>query len=204
MESKENQDKSRHVDSYNDPVVRRNQQQRDKPGRKKQTNAEKNPTTGQTVEIFGPTLEFLTSPEDERNDFCVLRGIIPPNVYIPLHSHPETEDFLLVSGTVEYLRQDGKKYEWVSAKPGDYVHVPPDAPHAWRNTSPEPVVNLIITTKRLARFFQEAGRRPTADASQPVKPEDLARFAEISVRYGHWIATPEENEAVGIPSFLKE
>ncbi len=197
MESKDNQDRSRrHPNSYSDPIVRHQQQA--KQGREGHATPEKNPTTGITVEIFGPTVEFLTSPEDEHNDFCMLKGTIPPNVHIPLHSHPDTEDFLLISGTVEYLRQNEKKHEWAGAKPGDYIHVPADAPHAWRNVSPEPVVSLIITTKRLARFFQEAGRRPTVDAPQPVKPEDIARFAEISARYGYWNATPEENEAVGI------
>ena len=34
----------------------------------------KNPTTGRVVEFFGPTVEFLTSPDDEHNDFCVLKG----------------------------------------------------------------------------------------------------------------------------------
>jgi hypothetical protein len=32
-----------------------------------------------------------------------------------------------------------------------------------------------------------------------VTSEDLARFAEISAKYGYWNATPEENAAVGIP-----
>jgi hypothetical protein len=41
-------------------------------------STEKNPTTGLVVELFGPTVEFLTSPEDQRNDFCVLKGTIPP------------------------------------------------------------------------------------------------------------------------------
>jgi hypothetical protein len=39
---------------------------------------EKNPTTGLVLEFFGPTLEFLTLPEDEHNDFCMLKGTIPP------------------------------------------------------------------------------------------------------------------------------
>jgi hypothetical protein len=47
---------------------------------------EKNPTTGLVIEFFGPTLGFLTSPEDEHNDFCVLKGTIPPGSYVPLHS----------------------------------------------------------------------------------------------------------------------
>jgi len=116
-------------------------------------SVEKNPTTGLVIELFGPTLEFLTSPEDEHNDFCVLKGTIPPDGYVPFHSHPYTEDFLVISGAVEGLRQDTEGYEWIGAKAGDYIHMPSDAPHAWRNVSSEPVVNLIITTKRLGRFF---------------------------------------------------
>jgi quercetin dioxygenase-like cupin family protein len=160
-------------------------------------SVEKNPTTGQVIEFFGPTLELLTSPVDEHNDFCVLKGTIPPDGYVPLHSHDDTEDFLVVSGEVEGLRQDSEGHEWISAKTGDYVHVPAGARHAWRNVSSEPVVTLITTTKRLGRFFQETGR-PLADASQPPTPEELARFAAVSARYGYWNATPEENAAVGI------
>ena len=158
---------------------------------------EKNPTTGLVIELFGPTVEFLTSPEDERNDFCVLKGTIPPGVSVPLHSHSDTEDFFIISGSVECLRHDTEGCKWVAAKAGDFIHIPGGAQHAWRNVSGEPVVNLIITTKRLGHFFQEVGR-PAAHAPQPMKPEDLARFAAISAKYGYWNATPEENAAVGI------
>ena len=41
-------------------------------------STEINPTTGVRLEVFGPTVEFLTSPQDAHNDFCVLRGVIPP------------------------------------------------------------------------------------------------------------------------------
>jgi quercetin dioxygenase-like cupin family protein len=168
----------------------------------KHTSPEKNPTTGLVVELFGPTAEFLTSPEDERNDFCVLKGTIPSGVHVPLHSHLDTEDFLVISGAVEYLLQGKEgRYEWIGAKPGDYIHVPANAHHAWRNLSSEPIVSLITTTKRMGRFFQEVGRpvMTGAAAPQPVTPADLARFAAVSARYGYWNATPEENAAVGIP-----
>jgi hypothetical protein len=68
---------------------------------------------------------------------------------------------------VEGLRHDTEGYKWVAAKAGDYIHVPGGAQHAWRNLSGEPLINLIITTKKLGRFFREAGR-PVIDAPQPV------------------------------------
>jgi quercetin dioxygenase-like cupin family protein len=94
--------------------------------RRETLSPEKNPTTGMVIELFGPTLEFLTSPEDEHNDFCVLKGTIPPDVYVPLHSHSDTEDFLVISGAVDYLRRGTQEegYKWIEAKAGDYIHVP--------------------------------------------------------------------------------
>jgi quercetin dioxygenase-like cupin family protein len=168
--------------------------------RRETKSLEKNPTTGLVVELFGPTLEFLTSPEDKQSDFCVLKGTIPPNVYVPLHSHSDTEDFLVISGVVDCLRHDTQEEEgckWIEAKAGDYIHVPSGMKHEWRNVSSERVVNPIITTKRLGQFFQEAGRS-LSDASKPVTSKDLARFADISARYGYWNVTPEEDAAVDI------
>jgi len=80
---------------------------------------------------------------------------------------------------------------------GDYVHVPPNEPHAWRNVSAEPVVSLIFTTPKMGRFFREVGR-PVSAAGSPPTAEDLERFAAVSARYGYWNATPEGNAAVGI------
>ena len=157
----------------------------------------KNPSTGKVLELFGPTVEFLTSPQDALNDFCVLRGTISPGVFVPLHSHPDTEDFLVISGELEGLRQDSEDHTWIGAKAGDYIHVPSNARHAWRNLSGTPTVVLIITTKRIGQFFQETGR-PVTESPQPVTSEDLVRFAAISAKYGYWNASPAENALVGI------
>jgi quercetin dioxygenase-like cupin family protein len=164
-------------------------------------STEMNPTTGLRLDLFGPTVEFLTSPHDAGIDFCVLKGVIPPGVSVPLHSHPDTEDFLVISGEVQALRQSAQGYEWIEAKAGDYLHVPGGTRHGWRNVSSEPLVAFIITNRILAQFFQEAGR-PIAATHKPETIEDLApllaRFEAVSVKYGYWNATPEENAAVGI------
>jgi hypothetical protein len=49
------------------------------------------------------------------------------------------------------------------------------------------------------RFFQEVGRPVAADAfPRPPFEGDVRRFAEVAARYGHWLASPQENAAVGI------
>ena len=153
--------------------------------------------THQPLDLFGPTLEFLVLPEEAQNDFCVLRGVIPPGSSVPLHSHPPTEDFFIISGQAQALKQVPGGYEWIDGKAGDYIHVPSGARHAWRNVSSEPLVVLLITNARLGRFFQETGR-PATGAPQPVTAEDLAHHQTVAAQYGHWYATPEESTAVGI------
>jgi quercetin dioxygenase-like cupin family protein len=125
-------------------------------------SVEMNPTTGLRVDLLGPTVEFLTSPQEASIDFCVLRGVIPPSVSVPLHSHPDTEDFFVISGEVQALRQGTHGYEWIVVKAGDHLHVPGGERHGWRNVSSGPLVAFIITTTRLGQFFQEVGR-PMAD-----------------------------------------
>ena len=70
-------------------------------------STEVNPTTGQCVDLLGPTVELLTSPQEASIDFCLLRGVIPPGVSVPLHSHPDTEDFFVISGG---YRRSGKAH----------------------------------------------------------------------------------------------
>jgi hypothetical protein len=82
----------------------------------------KNPSTGKVLELLGPTVEFLTSPEDPQNDFCVIRGTVPPGVSVPLPSHADTEDFLVISGELEGLRVDNQDHTWIKAKAIDYIH----------------------------------------------------------------------------------
>jgi len=153
------------------------------------------------VDLMGPTVEFLTSPQEAGIDFCLLRGVLPPGVSVPLHSHPDTEDFIVISGEVQALNQGTTGYEWIEVKAGDHVHVPGNARHAWRNTSGAPFVTYIITTPKLGKFFQEVGR-PIGNTDQPVPAEDiadfLARYGSAAGKYGYWNATPEENSAVGI------
>ena len=151
---------------------------------------------GTVLDLLGPTVEFITSP-DGPQDFCVLKGTIPPGVAVPLHSHDDAEAFFVLSGTQQALIQDGEGFRWRDLHAGDYIHVEGGVPHAWRNTSDAPAIDLIITTPRMGRFFEEMGTRVTGPRKPP-GAEDLARLSELAAKYGYWNATPEQNVAVGI------
>lgn len=147
------------------------------------------------VDVFGPTLEFVSGPNDPAVDFWVMRGVVPPGVAVPLHRHDDAEDFFILSGTQQVLTRGDQGLQWRDVNAGDYVHIPAGVQHAHRNVSDEPAVELIITTARLGRFFQEVAR---PDSRRPVTPTELAEFVAVAAKYGYDLGTPEQNAAVGI------
>jgi quercetin dioxygenase-like cupin family protein len=148
---------------------------------------------------LGPTVEFLVLPSGSEDRYCVLKGTIPPGVSIPLHSHPDDESFFLLSGIVHALEQSQHGFEVVTMNAGDFRHVPQEVRHAWINQTNELAVEVFVTTSRLGRFFQEVGRPIAADTlPKPPSLADIQRFADVAARYHHWLASPEENAAVGI------
>lgn len=151
------------------------------------------------LDVLGPTIEFLVPPAARGSGYCVFKGVIQAGGAVPLHSHPDDESFLLLSGQVSALLDDGASRAWRDVNPGEFVHVPANAPHAWKNNGGEPAVELVITTVRLGNFFQEVGQ--PLDATKPrigPAPEELQRFVDAARRYGHWLGTPAENAAIGI------
>jgi quercetin dioxygenase-like cupin family protein len=150
------------------------------------------------LDVFGPTVEFLTSPSEVEAVYCVMMGTIPPGVSVPLHSHSDVESFFLLSGAVQVLVQRGKKFEWLDVHPDSFIQKPSGAKHAFRNTSSKPVVHLITTTPKLGRFFQEIGRPVTPGVLPPPTPDELEHFMRVAAHYHYWLGSPTENAAVGI------
>jgi quercetin dioxygenase-like cupin family protein len=152
-----------------------------------------NTPPGQTLDVFGATVEFLSWSDE----FCVMLGVVPPGVAVPLHRHADAEDFFILSGQQQILVSDGDALVWRTASAGYYVRIPGNVLHAHRNVGDEAAVDLIATTARLGRFFVEIGR-PVTESLAPPTPQELTHFAETSAKYGYVLGTPEENAAFGI------
>src|SRR5262245_13981911 len=131
------------------------------------------------IDVLGPTVTFLTPDTGHDDAPCLLRGSLPPGGGVPLHSHPDTETFIAVAGTLTAFDGQG----WVPVGPGEIWHVPGGFGHAFRNDGDEPAVNYVVTTNRIARFFREIAAAPE-------------QMPAISARYGYWNATPAENAAI--------
>ena len=145
------------------------------------------PSAVETLDVLGPTIQFLTAPDDESAP-CVMRGTIPPGVDVLLHSHADPETFLMLEGEVEGLVVSSEGFTWVAVEPGDVLHVPGGAKHAFRNRSRTAAVMNIVSSARIGRFFREVA-----------SPATVEHFVATAARYGHWLATPAENAEVGLP-----
>ena len=146
--------------------------------------------------LDGAKMEPL-SPSIE-DAYCVMKGTIPSGVSVPLHSHADAESFYVLSGEAQALLETEVGLQWQTLRPGDFIHIPGGAKHAWRNVSGEPMAALITSTARLGRALREMGRLASEGGKRIPTPADIQRLVEISERYGYWLGSREENAAVGI------
>ena len=147
------------------------------------------------IDLLGPRIEFLTPPDGA--PLSVMKGVVPAGVVVPLHSHADVEAFYITAGELQMFFQT--ENNWIAIRPDQFVYIPGNEKHAWRNVSAKDATVLIITTAQLGNFLEEIGVTISAE-SQPLapSPERLQHFVETSIRYGYWLGNPEENAAIGI------
>jgi oxalate decarboxylase/phosphoglucose isomerase-like protein (cupin superfamily) len=63
-----------------------------------------------------------------------------PGQYVPVHVHPNQDEFILMQDGVLDLKLDGV---WVQAKVGDLVRMPRGIPHGYFNKSDKPARSLF-------------------------------------------------------------
>ncbi len=132
----------------------------------------------------------LTELTDGDGDYCVLHCTLPPGVIVPLHSHADRETFYIVQGRAEAFLGD----HWQTLGPGQVFDAKDGIKHAWRNSSDAAVVMLCVTTMRMGRFLRDAA--VASGSADPAK--DAQRFLDLIQAHGYWLATPDENAAIGL------
>jgi quercetin dioxygenase-like cupin family protein len=137
-----------------------------------------------------PTNEYLTEFSGNE-DYCLIRCTLPAGAVVPMHSHADRETFYVLSGRLEALRGD----RWEQLEAGDVFDVRDGTRHAWRNSSQAAAAVICVTTTKMARFLQDISI-PADDALPP--EEHAQRFLRLVQANGYWLASPEENAAVGL------
>ena len=88
---------------------------------------------------------------------------------------------------------------WQTVNAGEVVSIPGNVRHALRNTSHSPMTSITVSKQQLYSFFRELARsfdphRPPA----PPTPNEMQQLFSAAQRYGYWLASPDENAAIGI------
>ena len=162
----------------------------------------KNSGSERLFNILGPVVQFLVDPADASGAFGLMQGLVAPGIAIPLHSHADPEVIYVLEGTLEVLQYSEDSSRWLTARPGDVISIPGNIKHALRNGSSERVTLLLATTPNIYSFFRELAKPFEPD--QPVgapKPAEMQRLLTLSAKHNYWIASPQENAAIGLNGF---
>jgi len=149
----------------------------------------------QTFIILGVLLQFLSTPEQINDQIGVMRGTVPSGVVIPLHSHADPEIFYVLNGSLEVFQSEG----WQTVTAGEVVSIPGNVRHALRNTSPSPITSITVSKQELYSFFRELARPfdPNSPPAPPT-PEEMQQLFSVAEKYEYWLASRDENAAIGI------
>ena len=151
-------------------------------------------------DVGGAQVQFLASEVPFREpSLDVILGTLPAGVFVPLHSHSGPEWFFLLEGEMEAYEGDKDGGDWRAVHKGELAVIPAGVRHAWRNRSSAPArvfsfggSNIFAVMRSVATSAQQAG------AGAPPTTEFVQLLDTVAAETGNWIASPEENAAIGL------
>ena len=140
---------------------------------------------GTVWKIFGLEIVGKVFSEQTNGQYSVIVTTTPSQGGPPRHRHQhEDELFYILQGTYEFRVGD----KTIIANEGDWVHLPRNLPHRYRNIGSEAGKTLnIMTPGGFEQFFAEI------DALPKDRPPDRQQVRDIGARYGLTFL-PEETE----------
>jgi quercetin dioxygenase-like cupin family protein len=127
--------------------------------------------------LVGDTYTILIAGSDTNSAYTLIDMHVPPGGGPPPHRHDFEEMFTVLEGEVEVSFRG----ETLTARAGETINVPANAPHAFRNLSEGPLRLLCMCTPAgQDEFFTLVGQ-PVATRTEPPPPLDnVAQAAFIA------------------------
>jgi quercetin dioxygenase-like cupin family protein len=127
--------------------------------------------------LVGDTYTVLVSGDETAGKYTLIDMHVPPGGGPPPHRHDFEEMFTVLEGEVQ-LSFRGQQ---LSAKAGETVNVPANAPHGFRNVSSEAVRLLCLCAPSgQEEFFAEVGQPVTSRTEPPRALDEEAQAAFIT------------------------
>jgi quercetin dioxygenase-like cupin family protein len=131
---------------------------------------------GQSLQVLSDRVCIKLKSAQSLNSMTVVTVDVPPNSFVPPHTHTKEEEsyYMLEGSMIMYL--DGGE---LTIEPGDFVHVPAGTPHGYKNNSDQVVKFLAWAVGgKIDEFFIEM--------SEKIRelPNHLAKMPEILEKHG--------------------
>ena len=132
------------------------------------------PESGTHIGLVGDTYTITVTGKQTAGRFCVIDMHIPPGGGPSPHRHDFEETFILLEGELE-LTFRGKHS---TARAGETINIPANAPHQFHNASGAPARTLCICSPAgQENFFQEVGVPVATRTAAPSKLDEAAQAA---------------------------
>jgi quercetin dioxygenase-like cupin family protein len=130
------------------------------------------------ISLMGDTYTILLTSDETGGRYCLIDAHVPPGGGPPPHRHDFEEMLTMLEGEIEVTFR-GKT---VTARAGETINIPANAPHAVRNTADAPARMLVICTPAgMDQFFMAIGD-PVDSCTAPPPKLSEAEVVERMVR----------------------
>jgi len=143
--------------------------------------------------LVGDTYTVLVAGSDTNGKYTLIDMHVPPGGGPPPHRHDFEEMFTVLDGEVEVTFRG----ERITARAGETINVPANAPHAFHNTAHAPSrVLCLCAPAGQDEFFTLIGQ-PVATRTAPPAPLDpaaqdafIAKVQSLAPRYATELLPP--------------
>ena len=96
--------------------------------------------SGTQFEFVGENIAIKTFGKDTHGKYSLMHWVSAPGMVAAPHTHEEYEEtFYILDGELEFVLGTDS----VRARAGDFVRVPPNVRHGYRNNSEQPTTMLV-------------------------------------------------------------
>ncbi|HVX30606.1 MAG TPA: cupin domain-containing protein [Nitrolancea sp.] len=136
------------------------------------------PDAGERFNIFDDGIAVKVDGAETDGAYAVVTITTAPGGGPPLHAHPGSETFFVLSGEFAFTQRDADGASTFRAASGAVVHAPGGTPHRFENVSATPSTLLIVLEPEALDFLREAG----AIFSPGAEPE-METMLALTTRY---------------------
>jgi quercetin dioxygenase-like cupin family protein len=147
------------------------------------------------IGLAGDTYTILVSGGDTNGRYTLIDMHVPPGGGPPPHRHDFEEMFTVLDGAVEVTFRG----ETLTARAGETINVPANAPHAFRNVGDSPTRLLCLCAPAGQEEFFTLVGQPVPTRTTPPPPLDqaaadefLAKARSLAPRYRTELLPPAQ------------